>query len=188
VNWPTPDRPAVQSETIVAPGQIGTFRFTVRGATEPGTYALHLRPVIDGITWMEDQGIFFNVTTDLGYHSAWVSQSAYPILRPGQLSGPLYISFRNTGTRTWIRGGLGQQANLGIIGDAATSVGAGWPAPDRPAIQTEASVIPGGVATFTFQVRAPSVPGSYVMPLRPVIDGTTWMEDQGVFFTVVVTE
>jgi len=188
VNWPTPDRPAVQSEAVIEPGQIGTFRFTVRGPADAGMYALHLRPVIDGLTWMEDQGVFFNVTADLGYHSSWVSQSAFPTLRPGELSGPLSISFRNTGTRPWIRGGLGQQANLGIAGEVAPSLGATWPAPDRPATQTELMVTPGDTATFTFQVRAPTLPGAYRIPVRPVVDGTTWMEDQGAFFTVVVAE
>ena len=57
---------------------------------------------------------------------------------------------------------------------------------EHPAVQSETTVSPGGVATFVFQVRAPVLPGTYVIHLRPVIDGTTWMEDQGVFFAVVV--
>ena len=46
---------------------------------------------------------------------------------------------------------------------------------------------PGGVGTFSFQVRAPLTPGTYALHLRPVIDGTTWMEDQGVFLIITVT-
>ena len=59
-------------------------------------------------------------------------------------------------------------------------------ASDRPAIQSEATVAPGGIGTFTFQVRAPSGPGTYAFHLRPVIDGLTWMEDEGVFLIITV--
>ena len=45
----------------------------------------------------------------------------------------------------------------------------------------------GGVATFTFQVRAPSTPGLYAIHLRPVIDAVSWMEDEGVFLYITVT-
>ncbi len=188
IGWLAPDRPAAQTEATVAPGQVGTFRFTVRAPATPGTYDLHLRPVIDGVTWMEDQGVTLSVTSDFGYHSAWLSQSPYPTLRPGEVSGPVTIAFRNTGSQTWLRGALGQQANLGINLDDRSWSGldVSWASPDRPAVQTETSVAPGGTATFTFQVRAPAAPGTYVIHLRPVIDGTTWMEDQGVFLVIEV--
>jgi len=28
----------------------------------PGPYALHLRPVIDAVTWMEDEGVFLYIS------------------------------------------------------------------------------------------------------------------------------
>ena len=65
-------------------------------------------------------------------------------------------------------------------------LGVGWPSANRVAFQSEASVPPGGVATFVFQVRAPMTPGVYAINLRPVIDAVTWMEDQGVFLYVTV--
>ena len=34
----------------------------------------------------------------------------------------------------------------------------------------EPTVLPGGLATFTFRVRGPSVPGVYPLRLRPVDD------------------
>ncbi len=186
--WLSANRLATTTEATVGPGQIGTFTFNVRAPVAPGSYRLPLRPVIDGVTWMEDQGVFLVVTSDLGYHSRWAWQSTYPTLHAGQLSAPLSIAFTNTGTRSWVRGVLGQQANLGVNGDDRTwsSLGVGWPTPDRPAIQSEATVAPGGIGTFTFQVRAPSGPGTYAFHLRPVIDGLTWMEDEGVFLIITV--
>ncbi|MBI2773465.1 MAG: hypothetical protein HYX56_03105, partial [Chloroflexi bacterium] len=45
---------------------------------------------------------------------------------------------------------------------------------------------PGQIGWFSFQVKAPATPGTYRLAVRGVIDGTTWLEDSGVFFTIVV--
>jgi hypothetical protein len=188
VNWPTADRPAIQTESSVAPGATGTFSFTIRAPQTPGTYTIPLRPVIDGRTWLEDQGVYLLVTTVNGYHSRWSSQSPYPTLKPGAVSGPLTISFQNTGSLPWVRGTLGTEARVGVNGDNTMWAGlsVGWPYTTRPAVQNEASVTPGSIGTFTFQVRAPTTPGVYYINLRPVIDGVTWMEDEGVYLVVTV--
>jgi hypothetical protein len=62
-----------------------------------------------------------------------------------------------------------------------------WPLQNRVATQSETTVTTGQNATFTFQVKAPATPGVYSIHLRPVIDGTTWMEDEGVFLIITVT-
>jgi hypothetical protein len=186
VGWLSPNRVATTQETSVAPGQIGTFTFSVRAPAAQGVYRLPLQPVADGVTWLDDQGVFALVTSDTGYHSAWISESPWPTLRVGQTSDQITTVFRNTGAKTWVRGAVGQ-ANLGVSGDDVTwgGLGVGWPSPNRPAIQSEPSVAPGATATFSFQVRAPAAPGTYVLPLRPVIDGVVWLEDEGVY--VVIT-
>ncbi len=188
VGWLSANRPATTVESTVAPGAVGTFTFSIRAPATLGVYALPLRPVADGVAWLEHQGVFVRVTSDLGYHSKWVSQSAFPVLDPGQTSADLTITFRNNGSRPWVKGVAGQQANLGIHNDDRTwaSLGVGWLTPDRPAAQSEASVAPGQNATFTFRVKAPPTPSTYVLSLRPVIDGVTWLEDEGVFVAVTV--
>lgn len=129
-----------------------------------------------------------SLPVDPGFHARWVSQSAYPTLAPGQVSGPLTITFANTGRSTWTRGTFGAQVNLGINGDDRTwsSLGVGWPTPDRVAIQNEATVPSGTLGSFTFRVRAPQTPGVYRIHLRPVADGTVWLEDYGVFLVITV--
>lgn len=186
--WLSPNRLATTAEASVAPGGVGTFTFKIRAPAAPGVYRLPLRPVIDGVSWMEDQGVFLVVTSDAGYHSHWASQSPYPTLAPGALSAPLTLTFTNTGTRSWTKGLAGAQANLGIDLDDRTWAGlaVAWSTPDRPATQAEAVVSPGQTGSFTFQVRAPLQPGVYAIHLRPVIDGTVWMEDEGVFLVVTV--
>src|SRR5438309_2206004 len=125
---------------------------------------------------------------DLGFHSAVVDQSSHPTLRPGEMSQPLMVRIRNTGARPWTRGIVGQQVNLGVAGDDRTmsALGVGWPSADRVAIQGEPLVGPGGLATFTFRVRAPTTLGTYVLRLRPVVDGITSLEDDGVMSLITV--
>ena len=187
--WLSANRLATTTESSVAPGQTGTFTFNVRAPSIPGTYRLPLRPVIDGVTWMEDSGVFMVIVSTTSYHSHWASQSAYPTLRAGQTSALLTISFTNTGSSPWVKGVLGQEARLGINLDDVTwaSLGVNWPFQSRVAVQSEATVTPGQRGTFTFQVKAPATAGVYSIHLRPVIDGTTWMEDDGVFLIITVT-
>lgn len=189
VGWPSANRVAVQNEASVGPGAVATFTFALKAPFSAGTVRIPLRPVIDGVAWLEDQGVFVSVTTVVDYHSRWVSESAFPTLGVGQISGPLSISFRNAGSQSWVRGVLGQEARLAVNQDNAQWAGLGvnWMSANRVAPQTEATVTPGGVATFTFQVRAPMTPGLYAIHLRPVIDAVTWMEDEGVFLYINVT-
>jgi hypothetical protein len=186
--WPSANRVAIQNEQSVAPGGVATFTFGVRAPPAAGTVALRVRPVVDGVAWLEDQGAYVPVTTRVDYHSAWVSQSAYPTLAPGAVSGVLSVTFRNTGSQTWTRGVMGQEARLGINGDNTmwAALAVGWPLTTRPAVQSDAVVAPGALGTFTFQIRAPSTPGVYYINLRPVIDGVTWLEDEGVYLVVTV--
>lgn len=188
VGWLSANRVATTVEAIVAPNAIGTFTFTIRAPAAPGPYRLPLHPVLEGVQHLEDEGVFVLVTSDLGFHSAWVSQSPYPVLQPGQTSAPLGVVFRNTGTQTWTKSVLGQEARLGINADDAqwAPLAVDWLSANRVAAQTETSVPPGATATFTFRVRAPQSPGIYRLHLRPVVDGAWWMEDQGVFLLITV--
>jgi len=188
VGWLSANRVATTTEPSVAPNAIATFTFTLRAPSTTGTYRLPLHPVLEGVQHLEDEGVFVLVVSDSGFHSAWVSQSPYPTLQPGEVSAPLTIVFRNAGTQTWTKGVLGLEARLGINQDDAqwAPLGVNWLSVNRVVAQTEASVPPGANATFTFQVRAPQLAGTYSLHLRPVIDGTAWMEDQGVFLTITV--
>lgn len=117
--------------------------------------------------------------------SAFVSESDYPDLAVGQWAA-VTVSLRNTGTTAWRRG-TGQEAQLAVRGNdtSLAFLGANWPAADRPAIQNEDVVVPGDVGTFTFRVRG-SRPGTFTIPLRGVVDGGAWMDDEGIHVVVKV--
>jgi hypothetical protein len=61
VNWPQPGRPAVQSENVVAPNEVATFSFKVKGVTT-GKYRIDVRPVVVAVGPMRDQGVYTEVT------------------------------------------------------------------------------------------------------------------------------
>lgn len=60
VSWPQPDRPAVQGEDVVAPGEVATFTFKVKGVAA-GTYRIDVRPRVIAVGWLRDQGVFTEV-------------------------------------------------------------------------------------------------------------------------------
>ena len=134
-----------------------------------------------------------------GFHAAWFGQSGYMSLCAGEQSTAT-VAFYNSGSRGWIAGRMGETAYLGTWGpepgqDRPSKLGGdgylgtpntGWPRTDRVAVQPAAYVGPGQVAWFRFTVQAPLTPGYHRIHLRPLIEGATWMEDQGVYWQVVV--
>ena len=61
VNWPAASTPALQTEAVVAPNEIGTFTFKVRGVA-PGTYRIDVRPTVAAVGALRDQGVYTEVT------------------------------------------------------------------------------------------------------------------------------
>jgi hypothetical protein len=59
--WPGYNRPA-HPVSYVGPDQIAWFQFTVRAPQKPGTYRLHVRPLIETVEWMEDFGVYWEIT------------------------------------------------------------------------------------------------------------------------------
>ncbi len=185
-NWLSANRPATLTEASVAPGETGTFTFSVRnpGSVSGGSHRLDVGLVADGITWFPRlTHAYWSITTSAPYDGqvvSWSSSagpSAYPTLGAGQ-SSTITIRYRNTGSATWQQGVV----NLGTV-DAnyaftfnTYALASNWLSANRPATLTEASVAPGETGTFTFSVRNPgSVSGgSHRLDVGLVADGITW--------------
>jgi hypothetical protein len=114
-----------------------------------------------------------------GFGARWIGQSPDPTLEPGDVAS-LVVFYLNSGARPWVGGLEDAQAELGVTGGADTpnALRWGWLSADRPAAQWQSHVAPGEVATFLFAVRAPQKPGTYALSLRPVIGGSTWLDDE----------
>ncbi len=134
-----------------------------------------------------------------GFHAAWWGQSGYPTLCPGDKSTAT-VAFYNSGSLGWVGAKMGQAAYLGTWGpdpgqDRASLLGGdgtggspntGWPRYNRIAGQPAPYVGPGQVSWFQFTIQAPTTPGVYFLGLRPLVEGATWLEDDGVFWFVTV--
>ena len=137
-------------------------------------------------------GTIPSFTKEDGSHARWAGQSRFVDLAPGQLAD-LVVRFVNSGSLGWVVGLPGAQAVLGSSGplDNTRDADAGIllaPLYDRNryATTSEAYVGPGDIGTFSFRVRAPSAPGTYQIRVRPLIEGVTWLEDQGVYLQITV--
>ncbi len=136
-----------------------------------------------------------------GYHSAWYGQSGYARMCAAQVVS-FTVAFRNTGSLGWYGGTMGRSAYLGTWGpdpgqDKPSPLGGngqlgspntGWPSYDRVATQPVPYVGPGQVAWFRFALQAPKDPGWYRLDLRPLIEGAQWLEDEGIYWQVVVLD
>jgi hypothetical protein len=134
-----------------------------------------------------------------GFHAAWYGQSGYMRLCPGG-TAQATLAYYNSGSRGWVSGKMGEVAYLGtwqsepgqdqpsiLGGDGQLgSPATGWPRFNRIAQQPASYVGPGQVAWFQFGLQAPSLPGTYRLYVRPLIEGAQWLEDIGVFWQVLV--
>lgn len=122
-------------------------------------------------------------------HSRLVSQPLPLVIFAGDTTR-ISLTFRNTGTTAWIKGSAAE-ARLGIVGEDSNFFSLGlavdWLMPTRPAVQSEARVEPGQTATFAFDLKG-TKPGRYVLPVRLLVEGVTWMEDEAVKVDITVRE
>ncbi len=124
--------------------------------------------------------------------AAWVDQAPYPAVAPDRAT-EYVVRLRNTGQLSWDRRDPARTVVLGIPGDdpayAAVGMAAGWLSPTRVAGPLEEVVAPGKIGTFVFGLRAVGAPGTYRIPLRPVVESVGWLHDDRIYvdLTVVAT-
>ena len=123
---------------------------------------------------------------DSGYHASWSAQSADPTVTIGATT-TLVLALKNTGSRGWYNDRSAQPVVIATNDpqDADRSELAGdWLSANRVTSPTTGYVGPGEIGWFEFTVRAPATAGDYRLALRGVVDGVTWLEDDGIFFTI----
>jgi hypothetical protein len=99
-----------------------------------------------------------------GYDSAYSGESAFVTISPGQTL-QFQVFFSNTGTLTWTKGGDTQVDLAACLADKVTcnaqdtsesSWNSGWLSTTRYTTTTQATVAPGALATFAYNIKAPS--------------------------------
>jgi hypothetical protein len=198
-SWLSPARPAALNENTVAPGDVGTFTFTVVTPNTPGHYKEHYSLLSEGEVWMNDPGVYFDIVVlqpvyswSMGGQEAYTDSSKaaginLTQLSPGQ-TGWLVLRAKNTGNMTWSKTGP-NAVHLGVDwprdGQSRFSTPA-WIGANRPTGLVEASVAPGQTGTFEFPIRAPAINAAVDQHYTPVVEGITWMNDFGAYFQSIV--
>lgn len=85
-SWLNDGRPAALAESTVAPGQTGTFNFTLTAPSTPGSYREYFNVVADGHTWLNDYGLHYdiNVVNPVTSSASSTNLAANEKLIPGQ--------------------------------------------------------------------------------------------------------
>jgi hypothetical protein len=168
VGWPSADRVAIQTEAAVAPGDAATFAFRVRAPSTPGTYALRLRPVVDGVTWLGGDGVLslITVTTASGgsqpqtgsasfTSTATVAQETFT----AGASATITVSFRSA------------SATSALLGLEIYAPGGGSLAYQKWFDEQTFAAGEQRVFAVTWQVPATAVLGKYSVSLRAFAPG-----------------
>ena len=189
--WLSPARPATLNEASVGPGEYGTFSFWANTPANAGYYKEYFNVVADGVTWMNDMGLYFGFNVQpVQYTWQPISQQAFtdsskqtPANLSSMVSGDtayMSVTVKNTGNITWRQNAI----NFGTAGsyDRASSVRTNeWLSSNRAATLKEQTVTPGGTGTFEFPVRIPAA-GTYKEYFDLVAEGVTWMNDIGFYY------
>lgn len=187
---------AVTPTNVINPGEAALFSWTVTAPSQPGIYREYVRPVIENIQWLEDQGIFFELRVlPPGYHYEYAGQTNPSPVAMGDGGRTTEVLLRNSGQAAWPVGG---NVKLGTDrGQDRPSAfkGNDWLSSTRPSAVDgnasnpgQATVGPGQIAKFSFNVDNPSQPDRiYPEYFKPLVEGVTWMpEDYGMFVPVTV--
>lgn len=105
-------------------------------------------------------------------------------IAPGQ-KAYIKITVRNIGYQIWDSSVV--HFGTSRPDDSSSSFAdASWLSSNRLKMDQD-NVSPGQLATFTFSITGPSTTGSYYQYFRLLAEGTTWMNDPGLYFAINVS-
>jgi hypothetical protein len=198
-SWLSSNRVAALQESSVPPGSTGTFAFWMQApyAANGTAYKEYFRPVVDGVSWLQDIGMYYGLTMQSGSTLSWgvQSQNAYtdpaltnPINTTQLKTNTVYylqLKIKNTGGTVWTNANF----NLGTSNpqNRVSAFAYNWLTNNRPARLSENSVQPGGTGTFTFSIKTPAQATNTSEYFEPVIDGTAWLPDMGLYWPITTT-
>lgn len=198
--WLRCNRTGVLQESVVNPGEIGTFEFWMQAPNKTGSFSQYFNMVAEGVTWMDAGGVFVNMSVkgptynwQPAGQSVWTDETKVAHLGWNGTMAPggrnyVEIYAKNTGNVPWVKNG----PNPTLIGtwNAQDRVSqfydSSWVFKNRMAVQQEEVVYPGEIATYRFSVTAPSTPGTYKEYFNIVAESKTWLNPTGQFFTFTV--
>lgn len=150
----------------VAPGGQATFNFTVTAPSTAGTYNCQWKMLQDSATYFGTASTNVAVTVagaNPTNDAAFVSQTIPTTMTAGQTYN-ISVVMRNSGTTTW-------STTAYKLGSQNPQDNTTW---GLSRVSLPASVAPGGQATFSFNVTAPSTPGTYNCQWKMLQDSASY--------------
>ena len=189
--WVSPNRIQMQEDSV-APGSTAHFSFSMQAPNDlaEGTYREYFQLVVDGMCWMDDIGVYWEIyigNNQAGsYHYQWVSQSDFQTVSPAGTSNDFTLTVKNIGGATWYKNTVRLATSRPTDRTSQFIPDWGWISPNRIQMQ-EDSVAPNGTATFRFKMKAFAIyPGTYREHFQLVADGIGWMEDPGIYWDITI--
>ncbi len=165
-----------------------------------GTYKECFYPVIENITWMNNQKICWNINVEndnpqLNYSAETVDNYDYLdlSLEPGE-TYDVQFKAKNTGGRDWVRHST-TPIHLATThpNDRLSDIHhTSWISLNRPTVAEESVVRPGEIGTFNFTIQAPEYATGeqrYVEHFWLVAERDAWFQDPNPYapvFSIVV--
>jgi hypothetical protein len=165
--WGT-NRITLSASDNIAPGQCKQFAFNITAPATPGTYNFQWRMVQDGVEWFgaASSTVQIQVVSAASNNASFSSQSVPTVLQPGQVA-PVSVTMCNTGGTTWTA------ASSYRLGSQSPQDNLTW-GTGRIHLSATDSIAPGQCKQFTFNITAPSAPGTYNFQWRMVRELVAW--------------
>ncbi|MBI2464439.1 SpoIID/LytB domain-containing protein [Candidatus Peregrinibacteria bacterium] len=146
----------------VTPGEIGHFELNFVAPKEGGVYKEHFTPVMEGITWLqENKNLEFTFFVEgSNYKAEFVSASTNSVFKPGETKN-VWVNVRNSGDAVWKKTGA-KAVKITAITPKNTKV-------SKVAMEKELS--PKETGKFQFTLTAPQKEGKYAVYLWPWVQG-----------------
>ncbi|MFL6232806.1 MAG: S8 family serine peptidase, partial [Thermoanaerobaculia bacterium] len=148
----------VELPAPVAPGGQVTLSFNVTAPSTPGTYNFQWQMVQECVAWFGDltPNVAVTVQAAPAKDAQILSQSVPATMAAGRVY-PVSVTLKNVGSQAW--SSIGPQCNAYRLGSANPQNNGTWVPATR--VELPAPVAPGGQVTLSFNVTAPSTPGTY---------------------------
>lgn len=175
---------ARMNESLVKPGEIGTFTITITSKLYGGYNAIHLRPHFNSTHASEDAFSIPVIVKDPHFnYEVMAFKTPKKKLKIGEPFN-IIVTLKNTGNVAWRNYGI-HRISLGSSNphDRISS----FTESTRMGFLQEPLVRPGNVGNFIFNLKAPASTGSYVEFFAPVIESVTWLDGKNMKFAINVT-
>lgn len=188
-SWPAYNRPAVLQEQSVAPGQVGTFQFTITAPNKVQTVNEYFNLLTEGITWHNDANVFFTINVvnpsgeyynvNLGTPKLYTDAArTQPFYGNAAVGTKLYgtLPFTNTGNNnlTNASAALGTDSPQDRTGSAFQD--SSWISANRLAVINQASVAPGQSGSVNFTLQMPNTVTSTTESFGMLVEGKMWTD------------